>query len=80
MIRAQRSIVTMLLCAACTAGDRARLHASAALMAGTLQGSGHNGLVAMPVLSCGYGVVNLEAAPMGFDAMGAWLRVSIPLR
>ncbi len=61
------------------AGDRDGMHASFALMAGTLQGSGHNGLAAIPVLACGYGPVSLEAAMMGPEAIGAWLRISIPL-
>jgi hypothetical protein len=75
----QRAVAVM-AGARLVAGDRRGLHVSAAAMVGTLQGSGWNGPAVIPVFAAGYGFASLEAAPLDVDAIGAWLRVSIPLR
>lgn len=58
-------------------GDRDGLHACAALAVARLDGSGHHGIVPLPVLGAGYGPVTVEGTYSPADAVAAvWLRLS----
>lgn len=63
-------------------GERDGWHATAAAMAGVLDGSDHKGFIALPILGAGWNGINIETTTVPGDPIvsAVWIRLSWDVR